>query len=65
VRLVRASKEIAMDERKGGIVFSLFCLATSGAGDDAASFQTYVLSGAIVLGSSMVSLALLRGRKEE
>ncbi len=63
-----------MDERKlfirfmwmaiAGALFSLFCLAASGEGDRATAFQTYLLCSAIVLGSSMIALALLRGRKD-
>jgi hypothetical protein len=63
-----------MDERKlfvaflliaiVGAAFSLFCLVASGAGDHAAAFQTYLLCSAIVLGSSLIALALLHGRKD-
>ena len=63
-----------MDERKwftrfmwiavGGALASFLCLATSGAGDDADSFRTYLLCCAIVLGSSMLALALSCGRKD-
>jgi FtsH-binding integral membrane protein len=68
------SKEIPMDERKlfitfmwvaiAGAAFSLLCLAVSGAGDHPTAFQTYLLCSAIVLGSSLIALALLRGRKD-
>jgi hypothetical protein len=44
-------------------LFSLFCLAISGSGDDPASFQMYLLCCAIVLGSSLIALALTRRRK--
>lgn len=63
-----------MDERKlfvtlmwvaiAGAAFSLFCLAASGAGDHATAFETYLLCSAIVLGASMIALALLHGRKD-
>jgi peptidoglycan/LPS O-acetylase OafA/YrhL len=46
-----------------GALFSLFCLAISGSGDDPASFQMYLLCCAIVLGSSLIALALTRRRK--
>jgi len=47
-----------------GAAFSLFCLAASGAGDAATSFQLYLLCSAIIIGSSMIALALLHGRKD-
>ena len=47
------------------IVFSVFCLAVSGSGDDAESFCMYILSASIVLGSSFISLALLDNKKNE
>ncbi|MCL5279496.1 MAG: hypothetical protein M1376_06280 [Planctomycetes bacterium] len=63
-----------MDERKlfvtlmwvaiAGAAFSLFCLAARGAGDHPTAFQTYLLCSAIVLGSSMIALALPRSRKD-
>jgi hypothetical protein len=69
-----AGKEIPMDERTlfiifmwvaiAGALFSLFGLVASGAGDDSTAFQTYLLCSAIVLGSSLIALALLRGRKD-
>ncbi len=46
-----------------GIAFSLFCLAVSGSGDDAASFQMYLLCGSILVSASLLSLAVSeRGR---
>ena len=47
------------------IVFSVFCLAVNGAGDDAESFRMYMLSASIVLGSSFISLALIDKDKNE
>ena len=48
-----------------GIVFSLFCLATNGSGDDAESFRMYILSASILLGSSFLSLALLENKEDK
>ena len=48
-----------------GIAFSLFCLATSGSGDDAESFRTYILRASILLGSSFLSLALLEKKDDK
>jgi hypothetical protein len=74
VRTLSGGKEIPMNERKlfiifmwvaiGGALFSLYGLVASGAGDHPSTFQTCWLGSAIVLGSSLIALALLRGRKD-
>jgi len=74
VRTLSGGKEIPMDERTLFIIFmwvaiavalfSLFGLVASGAGDYPTTFQTCLLGSAIVLGSSLIALALLRGRKD-
>ncbi len=74
MRTLSGSKEIPMDERKlfiaflwiavAGALFSLLCLVASGDGDHPTAFQTYLLCSAIVVGSSLIALALLRGRKD-
>ena len=46
-----------------GAVFSLLCLILNGDGDHPDSFRTYLLCSAIVLGSSLVALAVSASRK--
>ncbi len=47
-----------------GMGVSLLCLATSGAGDEPESFRMYLLCASILIGSSLLSLAL-SGRRDE
>jgi hypothetical protein len=42
----------------GGILFSLLCLITNGAGDNPEAFTTYLLCGSIILGSCLLSMAI-------
>jgi len=48
----------------GGIIFSLFCLVANGSGDSPESFRMYFLCSSIVLGSVLLSLALLEKKEE-
>ncbi len=48
----------------GGIIFSIFCLAANGDGDSPESFRMYLLCSSIVLGSVLLSLALLEKKEE-
>jgi hypothetical protein len=46
-----------------GIIFSIFCLAVNGAGDHPDSFRIYILCSTILLGSVLLSLALIHKRE--
>jgi hypothetical protein len=47
-----------------GMIVTLLCLIASGAADDPEALMTYLWCDTILLSASMLSLALLRGRKE-
>lgn len=47
-----------------GVVASLCCLIASGMGDDPESFRSYLLCASIVLGASLLALALA-GRQDD
>ena len=48
----------------GGIIFSIFCLIANGSGDSPESFRMYLLCSSIVLGSVLLSLALLEKKEK-
>ncbi len=47
-----------------GIVFSILCLAINGAGDSPDSFRIYILCSIILLGSVLISLALIHKKED-
>lgn len=47
-----------------GIVFSIHCHATYGAGDHTESFRLYILCSTILLSSVLLSLALIHKKED-